>query len=240
MRLKYSFGGKERRLILGSYPDVSLRTAREMREEAKAALRIDRDPALERRRAAQVRKTGHEDTFEKFAREWRDAEVEVEGGPHQRCDHVDEARSLSGDRRISGEPDRRRPCVGRPPPGREAGCDRDGPPAASACRTNLQVCGRCGNSELQTGRERQGPAARGLAEATLAGFSAGGADQGADPGHRPSGASPVNRLSSRFLALTAQRPGMVRNIGGARSKGSTGRMPPVTSRGRFGANPTTR
>lgn len=43
-RLKYRHGGKEKLLVLGRVPDVSLPEARALREEAKAALREGRDP----------------------------------------------------------------------------------------------------------------------------------------------------------------------------------------------------
>ena len=38
-RLKYRFDGKERRLVFGPYPDVSLAQARQMRDDAKRLLR---------------------------------------------------------------------------------------------------------------------------------------------------------------------------------------------------------
>jgi len=37
-RFKYHFGGKERRLFLGVYPDVSLAQARERRDESRRLL----------------------------------------------------------------------------------------------------------------------------------------------------------------------------------------------------------
>ncbi|MBL8328716.1 MAG: tyrosine-type recombinase/integrase [Rubrivivax sp.] len=43
-RLKYRFGGKEKRLALGVYPEVSLKLARERREAARAILSRGRDP----------------------------------------------------------------------------------------------------------------------------------------------------------------------------------------------------
>ncbi|MFD1787839.1 tyrosine-type recombinase/integrase [Sphingomonas floccifaciens] len=74
-RLKYRFGGKERRLLLGTYPDVGLKRARELRDDAKQALRNGLDPGLERQRARHSRKVGHQNTFEKFAREWHESQV---------------------------------------------------------------------------------------------------------------------------------------------------------------------
>lgn len=43
-RMKYRFGGKEKRLALGVYPEVSLKLARDRREAARAILSRGRDP----------------------------------------------------------------------------------------------------------------------------------------------------------------------------------------------------
>lgn len=75
-RLKYRFGGKERRLQLGTYPDTGLKRAREFRDDAKHALREGRDPGLESKRARHVRKVGHENTFRQFALEWHASQKE--------------------------------------------------------------------------------------------------------------------------------------------------------------------
>ena len=40
-RLKYRFGGKEKRLAIGSYPERGLKSAREARDEARAQLRVN-------------------------------------------------------------------------------------------------------------------------------------------------------------------------------------------------------
>jgi len=44
-RLKYRFNGKEKRLSLGVYPEISLKDARERRTDAKRLLADDIDPA---------------------------------------------------------------------------------------------------------------------------------------------------------------------------------------------------
>lgn len=49
-RMKYRFGGKEKRLTFGPYPEVSLEEARERRDQARRLLRDQIDPALERQR----------------------------------------------------------------------------------------------------------------------------------------------------------------------------------------------
>jgi integrase len=50
-RLKYPFAGKEKLLALGAYPEVSLKTARAKRDEARLAIRDGRDPSGERKAA---------------------------------------------------------------------------------------------------------------------------------------------------------------------------------------------
>jgi integrase len=69
-RLKYRFGGKEKRLSLGVYPDISLRQARERRDEARRLLATETDPSQHRKakRAAQEERAGN--SFEVVAREW--------------------------------------------------------------------------------------------------------------------------------------------------------------------------
>ena len=44
-RLKYRFDGKDKRISLGTYPDVSLKDARERREEARRQIANQLDPS---------------------------------------------------------------------------------------------------------------------------------------------------------------------------------------------------
>lgn len=69
-RLKYRFGGKEKRLSLGTYPDTSLASARAKRDDARKLLASGVDPSENRKatRAAGTRATA--DSFEVVAREW--------------------------------------------------------------------------------------------------------------------------------------------------------------------------
>ena len=69
-RLKYRYGGKEKRLSLGVYPDVSLKDARERRDEARKLLVNEIDPSENRKAAklAKVERTAN--SFEVVAREW--------------------------------------------------------------------------------------------------------------------------------------------------------------------------
>lgn len=48
-RLKYRYGGKEKRLALGVYPDVGLAQARAKRDEARKLLASGGDPAIQRK-----------------------------------------------------------------------------------------------------------------------------------------------------------------------------------------------
>jgi integrase len=73
-RLKYRFGGKEKLLTFGLAEDVSLVDARGRREEAKAMLRAGKDPGVERDRARQGASDASRSTFEPIARAWHDAE----------------------------------------------------------------------------------------------------------------------------------------------------------------------
>jgi integrase len=68
-RLKYRHGGKEKRLSLGVYPDVSLKEARERRDEARKLLSSDIDPGV-RRRVLKASRASGEDSFEVITREW--------------------------------------------------------------------------------------------------------------------------------------------------------------------------
>ena len=67
-RFKYRFGGKEKLLSLGTYPEVSLKRARERREDARKLVADGIDPSVSRqaRKAAK----GDPESFEVVAREW--------------------------------------------------------------------------------------------------------------------------------------------------------------------------
>lgn len=69
-RFKYRYGGKERSLSLGLYPDVSLKEAREATELARIRLRSDVDPSAERRKAKQEAVQSARTTFRIVAEDW--------------------------------------------------------------------------------------------------------------------------------------------------------------------------
>ena len=53
-KLKYYFLGKEKKLSLGNYPIISLKEARESRDEAKKLLAKDIDPSLFKQQQKQI------------------------------------------------------------------------------------------------------------------------------------------------------------------------------------------
>ncbi|EFK95091.1 phage integrase family protein, partial [sediment metagenome] len=74
-RLKYRFGGKEKRLSLGTYPEVSLQKARERRESARKLLADGVDPG-EHRKA--VKASGEEaagNSFSVLCHEWLQSRI---------------------------------------------------------------------------------------------------------------------------------------------------------------------
>jgi integrase len=69
-RLKYRFEGKEKRLSLGVYPQVSLKEARSRREELRKLLANRVDPGVNRKAINLARSDRAADSFEVVAREW--------------------------------------------------------------------------------------------------------------------------------------------------------------------------
>lgn len=71
-RYTYHYGGKEKLLVIGRHPDVSLTSARLARDAAKAALAQRRDPSREARRVKLVGSGTQEETFGQVARQWHE------------------------------------------------------------------------------------------------------------------------------------------------------------------------
>ena len=71
-RLKYRFGGKEKRLAFGVYPTVSLAKAREDATDARRVLAGGVDPSVLKKERAQAAKLAERNVFEGAAREWHD------------------------------------------------------------------------------------------------------------------------------------------------------------------------
>ncbi|MCP8899260.1 tyrosine-type recombinase/integrase [Gilvimarinus xylanilyticus] len=69
-RLKYRFAGKEKRISLGVYPDVSLADARNARDDAKRLLKQGVDPSAERKAQKRSLLQEHTNSFEKITQLW--------------------------------------------------------------------------------------------------------------------------------------------------------------------------
>ena len=69
-RFKYRYLGKEKRLMLGVYPEIRLAEARSRRDLAKITLREGRDPQTDVRKRRLANQELSTQTFEVYAREW--------------------------------------------------------------------------------------------------------------------------------------------------------------------------
>jgi hypothetical protein len=81
-RWKYHFGGKERRLAIGVYPEVSLKEACLLRDEVRKLLSTGVDPVRQRKkdRLLQLQRSG--ETFKKIGREWYGKQAEIWSPDH--------------------------------------------------------------------------------------------------------------------------------------------------------------
>ena len=71
-RLKYRFDGKEKRLSVGTFPDVGLKEARKRRDEARRLLADGTDPGEKRKADRTAREAATLNTVEAVARAWLD------------------------------------------------------------------------------------------------------------------------------------------------------------------------
>lgn len=74
-RYKYGFMGKDNRIALGPYPEVSLAEARRLRDDARRKLRDGIDPLAERKRDKLVAQYKAANTFGDIAKEYIDKSV---------------------------------------------------------------------------------------------------------------------------------------------------------------------
>lgn len=69
-RLKYRIDGKEKRISLGTYPDTSLKAARDKRDEARQVLAAGGDPSAERQTAKKQALQEATNSFRSVAHSW--------------------------------------------------------------------------------------------------------------------------------------------------------------------------
>lgn len=74
-RFKYRYGGKEKLLTFGQFPEVTLAGAREQRDRARIFLREGRDPGLEAQKLKQALIAASNTTFRSVADAWFDDEL---------------------------------------------------------------------------------------------------------------------------------------------------------------------
>lgn len=84
-RMKYRFGGKEKTLSFGVYPDVGLKDARAKRDEARKMLADGVDPGENRKACKATRIERAANSFEVIAREWMEGQKSiVTPGQHEK------------------------------------------------------------------------------------------------------------------------------------------------------------
>ena len=69
-RMAYRFGGKQKLLSFGAYPAVSLKRARQLRDEAKGQLAAGIDPGVHKKAVKAATEVKYQNSFEVVAREW--------------------------------------------------------------------------------------------------------------------------------------------------------------------------
>lgn len=210
-RLKYRYAGKECRLVIGSYPEVSLKAARLRRDEVRLMLREGRDPKLEARRLKLVGDSAREHTFEKIAREWHRVQA-----PRWKPVHADDVITslerdifpLIGDYPVAQIDEPLMLAVLKKVEDRGAietarrlrqRAERIFRYAKASGIPNSNPAADVKEALKPVPQKRRWPAITELSELQRL----------VDTVDRCS-ASPLTRLASRFLGLTAQRPGMVR------------------------------
>ena len=83
-RLKYSYGGKEKTLSIGTYPITSLKDAREARFEALKQKQDGIDPsAFKQTQKLEIKNKG-KNTFEAIAKEWFDTQMQDKSQSHRK------------------------------------------------------------------------------------------------------------------------------------------------------------
>jgi hypothetical protein len=69
-RLKYRIHGAEKVLSIGAYPDISIKMAREQRDEARRVIAQGGDPMADRKAAKVAERIALNNSFESIARTW--------------------------------------------------------------------------------------------------------------------------------------------------------------------------
>ncbi len=81
-RCKYRFNGKEKTYSIGPYPEISLKIAREKREEARRLLSEGVDPSFQKQLEKSASQLAASNTFEMVGREWLEKESHIWSKSH--------------------------------------------------------------------------------------------------------------------------------------------------------------
>lgn len=210
-RYKYRFEKKERLLTLGTYAEISLAEAREKRDEAKKILREGRDPRHAVKRGRLVGEEGASETFEVVAREWHALQMGRWKPVHANDVITSLERDIFPDLGSMPLADIDKPLLLAVLRKVE---NRGAIETARRLKQRVAAVYRYANAEgaklenpateIDDALKPLPPAKRYPALLSVEAIRdlMGDIDR--------AGASPVNRLAARLLALTAQRPGMVR------------------------------
>lgn len=71
-RLKFRVDGREKKLAIGSYLEISLGDARKRRDEARELIAVGKDPSREKQQAKHRAKVSAANTFGEIAKEFLD------------------------------------------------------------------------------------------------------------------------------------------------------------------------
>lgn len=210
-RYRYNHSGKEKLLVLGQYPEMSLAAARVERDEARRTLRGGLDPLLERKRSRATAAGRPGGTFEELARAWHAMQMDRWKPVHANdvitsmerdlfpaigafpVATIDEPVLLAALRQVE-----KRGAIETAHRLRQR-ADSVFKYAKGEGYPNTNPAVDVANSLKKTPKAKRSPSIIDLER--LRGLMA------AVDRHE---SSPVGRLASRFLGITAQRPGMVR------------------------------
>ncbi|WP_157216068.1 tyrosine-type recombinase/integrase [Flavisphingomonas formosensis] len=217
-RMKFRFGGKEKLLTFGPYPDVKLSEARKKRDAARRQIRDHIDPSGARKRAQEEKareaaEIAKQVTFEAAAREWHELQKGRWAPVHAEDVIISLERDIFptlGERPLAAIDE---PMVLEVLRAVEA---RGSIETARRLRQRISAVYRMKMSE---GVVTKDPAAV-VVDALQPMPKKTRQPSITDPDQarevliaaEASGASPITKLASRFLALTQARPGMVRGM----------------------------
>jgi len=83
-RFRYRYAGREKMLSLGTYPEVSLKSARRKLDDARALLAEGTDPSAARQLEKRAAREAAEGTFAAAAESWRDRYLITKSPAHQK------------------------------------------------------------------------------------------------------------------------------------------------------------